>query len=112
MSTTTAAPLSPTFPHTAYGVNLTWLGEEGGMAAQGHIPDRRFVAACNHMARSLGLRNVFDDRRLVLDDVLGDVIRVWAVATEPPHSAEEWWISWHDVTEQTPGAFPLTVLWP
>lgn len=113
---TTAAPSPPlpTFPHTAYGVNLTWLGEDGGMAAQGHVPDARFVAACNHMARSLGLRNVFDDPLLVLDDVLGAVIRVWAVATEPPHRGGEceWWVSWADVTERTPGAFPLTVLWP
>jgi hypothetical protein len=110
---TTAAPPQPTFPHTAYGVSVTWLGEDGGMAAQGHIPDLRFLAACNHMARKdIGLRNIWDDPCLTVDDALGAVIRVWAVAIDPPHDGEEWWVSWGGITEQTPGAFPLTVLWP
>lgn len=103
----------PDFPHHAYGVDLTWLGEDGGMAARGHIPDLRFAAACNHLARGFGGANIYDDRSLSLEEVLGDVIRVWAVPADPALYGEDGWaVTWHDVTEQTPGAFPLTVLWP
>lgn len=107
------APPQPTFPHTAYGVELSWLGEDGGMVALGHIPDQRFVAACNHLARSVGLSGLFDDHLMAFDDVLPAVTRPWAVAAEPRGRGSEWAISWHSsITSETPGAFPVTVLWP
>jgi len=106
-----AAP-QPDFPSTAYGVRLTWLGEDGGMAAEGHVPLLRFVAACNRVARTeCGLRNLADERGFALDDVLDVVRHVWAV-TVPPEGWCEWAVSWQDVTKETPGAIPLTVYWP
>ena len=108
----TTAPPQPKFDHTAYGVEVSWLGEDGGMVALGHIPDQRFVAACNHLARSLGLSGIFDDPLMTFDDVLGAVIRPWAVAVEPDGGGWEWAISWHGITSETPSAFPVTVLWP
>jgi hypothetical protein len=109
---TEPAPPQPTFPHTAYGVELSWLGEDGGMVAKGHIPDLRFIAACNHLARKdIGLSNIWDDPCAQLDDALKVVIRAWAIPTQPCHGFE-WEIAWHGITEQTPGAIPITVLWP
>jgi hypothetical protein len=103
---------APTFPHRAYGVGVTWFGEDGGMAAHGHIPDLRFVAACNHLARKeAGLRNIWDDSCAELDDVLPAVTRIWAVPVPPSGRGFEWEVTWHGITEQTPGAIPLTVLW-
>jgi hypothetical protein len=103
----------PHFPYRAYGVDMAWVGEDGGMAACGHVPDLRFVAACNHLARKeAGLRNIWDDPSATLEETLGDVIRVWAVPADPAKYASDWAVTWHGVTEHTPGAFPLTVLWP
>lgn len=105
---------APEFPHHAYGLDLTWLGDEGGMAARGHVPDLRFIAGCNHLARTEAkLMNIWHDPCATLDDTLSAVIRVWAVPADPGrYYADEWAITWHNVTEQTPGAIPITVLWP
>jgi hypothetical protein len=116
-TTETEAPEipQPTFPHHAYGVDLTWIGEDGGMAARGHIPDLRFVAACNHLARTeAGQRNVWgDDRITALEDVLAEVSRGWALPIDPEDSHFEWAIRYDSqITEQTPGAIPVTTLIP
>ena len=100
----------PTFTHHAYGVDVEWFGDEGGMAAHGHIPDLRFLAAANHLARSIGLRNVWDDPCILLDDVRAAIERLWVVPIAPYDPDCEWMVTWKDVTEQTPGAIPLTVL--
>lgn len=116
-TTETEAPEipEPTFPHHAYGVDLTWFGDEGGMIARGHVPDLRFVAACNHLARTeAGLSNIWDDRAVMLKDALAEVRREWAVPIDPGGfgSDWEWAIRYGGVTEQTPGAFPITTLCP
>jgi hypothetical protein len=112
--TTAAPPPLPTFSRTPYGVDVTWFGEDGGMVSPGHVPDMRFIAACNHLARKdAGLRNIWDDPSARLDETLALVLRLWAVSVGPERFGYgEWAVTTHDVTGQTPGAFPLTVLWP
>lgn len=106
----------PTFPNHAYGVYLTWFGGNGGMAACGHIPDLRFLAACNHLARVEGLmRNIVDEPFARLDDVLVRVQRCWAVPVSPdeaePGDDYDWYADLgRDITEETPGAIAITVL--
>src|SRR5579875_2878491 len=103
---------APVFSHHAYGVDVTWLGENGGMAARGHVPDLRFIAACNHLARTeAGLLNIFD-RSVRLGDAIAQINRIWAVPIDPAGSGSDWAIRWGDVTGHTPGAFPLTVITP
>jgi hypothetical protein len=56
--------------------------------------------------------NLWDDRSAKLEDVLPMVRRVWAVATEP-HSGFEWVVNYcSDITAETPGAIPMTVIMP
>jgi hypothetical protein len=101
----------PEFRHHAYGVDLSWLGEDGGIVASGHIPPLRFIAACNHMARTdVGLMNIWDDPCARVADVIEMIDHRWAVAVDPHVREWEWSISWHKVTERTPGAMPVTLL--
>jgi hypothetical protein len=104
----------PTFPHHAYGVDLDWLGDEGGMVARGHIPELRFVAACNHLARTEArLVNIWDDRTAVLEETLVMVGQRWALPIDPSNLGTEWAIDLaSQVTGQTPGAIPVTTLLP
>ena len=102
----------PIFTHRAYGVDVEWFGEDGGMCARGHVPDLRFVAACNHLARMVGWRNVFDCFSATLDEVLVIVTRVWATPIAPD-SGSEWAVYYgRDNTADTPGAIPMTILMP
>lgn len=114
--TTTEYPL-PSFSHRAYGVDVECFGEDGGMVARGHAPDLRFIAACNHYARKvIGLRNIWDSPVATLEDALSIVTHVWAVPADPARYGgdPDLWAVRYDstITEQTPGAFPLTVLLP
>jgi hypothetical protein len=106
---------APDFPHRAYGTHVDWLGDEGGMIAKGHVPDFRFVAACNHLARTdAGLCNMWDDRSVTLEDVLALVTRCWAVPIDPARfSGFEWAVDLAStITAETPGAIPVTVVIP
>lgn len=107
-----AAP--PTFPYKAYGVSLNWIGEDGGMVAERHVPFRRFVAACNCVSRKeLRIRNLADDRDATLDDILVYVTHQWALPITSSRAGEfEWEVRLHDVTADTPGALPVTLFWP
>lgn len=103
----------PDFAHCAYGVELTWLGEEGGMAARYHIPDLRFLAACNHLGRSIGLCNADDEPLSRVGEWLLNVKRVWALPVMPEPCGEgEWELTWDGVTAETPGAFAMTAWEP
>jgi hypothetical protein len=105
----------PTFPHRAYGVGVTSFGEEGGYMAQGHVPGPRFLAACNHLARTeLGLRNACDDTWERAEMWLLNVEHVWAVPVDPAECNDEfaWAVDWSDATKDTPGAIPVTVWEP
>lgn len=102
----------PAFSHRAYGVELDWLGDDGNIVARGHVPDLRFIAAANHLARTdAGLANLYDDFSITLDEALTDIRCTWALPADPARYGTDWAIR-HDsqVTEQTPGAFPVTVL--
>lgn len=116
MTTTSEAPPTwpqPDFPHHAYGVDMSWFGDEGEIAARGHVPHLRFLAACNHLARKdCGLANVFDDKTVTLEDALDCVAHLWVVPTDPACGDFDWAVTWRDVTEHTPGAIPITTLMP
>jgi hypothetical protein len=106
-----AAP-KPTFTHRAYGVEVDMFGEDGGMVASGHVPDLRVIAAWNHYARTeFALVNVWDDPLATLDQVRSAIVRVWAVPVRPDRDEFQWAVRWNGITEDTPGAIPLTVLW-
>lgn len=103
----------PSFPHFAYGVGTSWFDDEGGVIAQGHIPDLRFVAACNHLARTeTGLVNIWDDRRATLDETLSSIRRCWAIPIDPADLSSDYEWAVRYATEQTPGAIAVTVLTP
>jgi hypothetical protein len=107
---TTAEIPKLTFDHHAYGVEVDWFGEDGGMRARGHIPDLRFIAACNHLARAVGWRNILDSYSATLDEVLVHVTRVWATPIAPP-GGSEWGIYYaRGNTAPPPGGIPMTLL--
>jgi hypothetical protein len=114
----TAKIPQPTFTHRAYGVDVEWFGDEGGMIARGHVPELRFIAACNHMARAhtnANLANLWDDRSVTLDDALVEVNRCWALPVDPAedYPGSEWVLRYDQaITEQTPGAIAVTILAP
>jgi hypothetical protein len=114
---TTAAETPAQFPQPeyafrAYGVELDWIGEDGGMVARGHVSDLRFIAACNRVSRKdAGLTNLWDDRGATYAEARRDVKRLWAIAADPEPSGSDWAVIWANVTEDTPGAFPITVLY-
>lgn len=104
----------PEFDHRAYGVALSYVGEDGDIVAHGHVAPLRFIAAANHMARSaFGLVNLWDDRSETLAATLLAVEHRWAV-TDPVAAAGnhcDWWIRYgKSVAAETPGAFPVTVI--
>jgi hypothetical protein len=110
---TETAPAPPVFPHRIYGVNLTLIGDEGAMMAEGHVPLSRFVAACNRIARTkLECRNLLDWSEATLQDALDGARHCWALPAEDPHGDEcDWYVRYDSaVTAETPGAIPVT-LW-
>lgn len=105
----------PTFPHRAYGVELTTFGEEGGYAARGHVPEFRFLAACNHFARTvIGEYNAARDPGARAEDWLVCAVHVWALPEMPPYPDEaDWWVRYDStITADTAGAIPMTVWEP
>ena len=96
---------------------MEWFGDEGGMIARGHIPDLRFVAACNHLARTEGrLVCIWDDPAVSLDDALTQVTHCWGLPIDPIECSDdsaEWAVRYDQgITEETPGAIAITVLAP
>lgn len=104
----------PTFHHRAYGVEVTSFGEEGGYAARGHVSEMRFLAACNHLGRSMGLGNAAGDKSATADEWLVYAAHVWALPEEPPWPDEhEWYVRYDStVTADIPGAIAMTVWEP
>jgi hypothetical protein len=103
---------APSFPFTAYGVRLSTFGEDGGAAAEGHVPLLRFVAACNRIARENDLISLANGYKVSVEEILGYVRHVWAVPEWPQVPGWSWQVSWAGVTEATPGAIPLTIYDP
>lgn len=124
-------PTLPSLPGFAahFGVQLSFIGDDGDwIVALGHHEPRRVVAALNrHVRHDLGWSSLSDEWD---DPTYPDVVRLtrqtWCVLAEgcADHrdgpDAEcafcrdvqqaEWWLDWHGITEDTPGAFPITVV--
>lgn len=122
----------PNFPGHAYGVSVSHIGEERDMVAHGHIEPRRFIAACNWWHReATGIPSLGDDGFGDIDmtyvELLSWVRHRWAIRQpkcdcpedqvlergcddhDPDPDPDAWWISLKGVTEDTPGAFPITL---
>lgn len=55
---------------TYYGVQVSWIGDEGDMIALGHHDPRTVIAALNRCARiEAGLSNLTDDRDATYQDM-------------------------------------------
>lgn len=107
-TTETRTPPPPTFPYKAHGVSLTWIGDEGAMMAEGHVPLVRFIAACNHMARNdAKLPNMLDYPEATLEDALEGAKHCRVVPVDDPGT--DWCVK-YNATAETPGAIPVT-LW-
>ena len=103
------APPLPTFPYKAYGVSLTWTGDEGEMMAEGHVPFVRFIAACNHMARKdANIRNIMDSDDATLEGALYGAKHCWVLPAHDPDGGGEWYVKFN-ATAETPGAIPVTI---
>jgi hypothetical protein len=111
-----AAPVAqPTFPYRAYGLALTPLGDEGTIIAEGHVPARRFIAACNHLAcKEMGLGSLIEGMEFEsLEDVYGEITYCWVLPVENPYPDWEWYVRYDSqVTAETPGAIAVTMWGP
>lgn len=76
------------------------------------------VYAYGHVdaATMAGAVNDYDAEMVgVADETVGayvasEVQHTYAVTLKTPSDPDGWWISWQDVTAETPGAFPVTVV--
>ncbi|MDM2418432.1 Uncharacterised protein [Mycobacteroides abscessus subsp. massiliense] len=99
-------PLTPEDFETQYDEKHRYMfteDENGDMYyAYGHDRDSEFVRQlreyCIEIARSSPDDAEFSE---------GDITHLWAVTVEP---APEWRFTWRNVTESTPGAFPISVV--
>ncbi|WP_242892591.1 hypothetical protein [Actinomadura litoris] len=75
---TTPALPNPPGGHTAYGITVHEIGEDGEcIVAFGHHNPRRFFAACNHLARTVwGWPNLGDDRDATWADTEAVIFQV------------------------------------
>jgi hypothetical protein len=98
----------PTVPggHTAYGITVHELGEDGDLIiAFGHHDIRRFFAACNHLVRTVwGGKHLGDEYETSWDDMRAQLNHTWA--TFQPDPDEEWFL--RDADKGAPGAMPIT----
>ncbi|MGW8357370.1 hypothetical protein [Streptomyces wedmorensis] len=105
----------PEMEATHYGIPVVYFGEDGEMLALGHHAPRRALAAFNRHARSIGLRNVADDRQAEAEDWL-DIIRTdWFVFTRPnPDEGDDPDFIWYAVPAKpdSPNAIAVTLLNP
>lgn len=128
---TSAAPDLHSF-ETYYGLQVSYVGEDGDVIILGHHHDHplRVIAALNRHAREVsGLTNLLDDRRADVEDLAGFLQETHAVLIEScddedlhddymgtdgfcPRCRElaeaDWWIEWNH-TAGDPGAFPVTM---
>lgn len=125
------AVLQPTHPELAgfktyYGIQVSYIGEDGAMIALGHHDRRVTIAAMNRHARlDCGLANMLDDPRATYDDVEGWLHERWAVeltdrcreCDDDPACREcqalrarpegVWCLQWS--TEAADGSFPVMI---
>lgn len=125
----TAATL-PTLPGFAehFGIPVSFIGDNGDwIVGLGHHDTRRFIAAVGrHVRRDLGWRSLsFEWNQPTYADVAADTAQSWCVLAKACRdhgdapdldcaycseiTQADWWLRW-DVGQDTPGAFPVTVL--
>jgi hypothetical protein len=79
--------------------------EDGDVFTFGHVDLDEFASAVNeHEAELIGHMDEDDQIHTA------DVAHLWAVTVQPDDHPEGWLINWgKNVSEQAPGAFPMTV---
>lgn len=89
---------NPPGGHTVYGITVYPLGDEGTeIAAFGHHDKRRFLAACNHYARTIcGLANLTDNRRDTAAGVLADIEHQTVLFDPAGDEGFAWWLRWDE----------------
>jgi hypothetical protein len=78
--------------------------EFGQFVAHGHVSAEAMTAGMRAYAAEVG--------GATMEDGLVPVDHVWAVLKHTAGAADDdgWYFTWKDVTEDTEGAFPLTVV--
>lgn len=78
--------------HTAYGVTVHEIGEDGECIIAFGPPDvRRFFAACNHLARTVwGWPNLADEHEARWKDTKAAIFQIQAWFDDRPHDGCEW----------------------
>lgn len=85
---------NPEGGHTAYGVTVYEVGEDGEcIVAFGHHDTRRFIAACNHMARTVwGYRDLSGDTGdATYEDTEAEVIQTTGWFDDQPTNGDWEW---------------------
>lgn len=101
----------PSFRHCVYGVPLEYFGEDGRIVALGHVPLRRFVAACNALGRrESGLVNLLDDPHATYLDAVSYCSHRWGIPCQPDGDCT-WSLEWVPSGTRA-GAIAVTVFAP
>jgi hypothetical protein len=95
--------------HTAYGITVHELGEDGDLiVAFGHHNKRRFFAACNHFARTVwNIENLAGGTDITWDVISKDISQTHVLLDD--EDPDEWSIVYVDA--DAPGAIPITKWW-
>jgi hypothetical protein len=91
------------------GITVGYVGDDGDIVALGwHHNPAEVLHAMDSLARhDGGIEGVYDDPDRKPDP--DNLVRRWAVNTQPPGA--EWCLEWGgEITMDTVGAFPVTVL--
>lgn len=105
----------PAMPFTAYGVELSQIGEDGSWIALGHVDARRMVAAMRKVGRSLygrGARSASEDTFGSFSDV-ADLFEIpeRKRATFVEHPECGWWCDGSAEAQAHPRAVAVTMWW-
>ena len=91
-----------------YAFRGIWLCEDDDgnyVYAYGHADKATYASAVNDLDAEM-IGNATDDPYTA-----DDVHHLWAVTLKPADDPDGWLITWpDDVTDQTPGSFPMTVV--
>ena len=107
----TALP-NPASGHTAYGVTVHEIGEDGEcIVAFGHHDIRRFAAACNHLARVVwGWPNLADDFDAAWEDTEDAITHGVAWFDGQPSNGDwEWELLWERPAGRDDEPVPVTM---
>ena len=100
----------PSFPFTVYRVPLA-VDHGGWIIGLGHVPFRRFVAACNALGRrESGLVNLLNDPHATYPDALRYCSHRWGIPCQPDDGSA-WSLEWVQSGARA-GAIAVTVFAP